>query len=228
MGLVRPLEERGVVPPGWIDSVVMNEYYTGSSIVGHVDPPQLFARPIVTASFFCPARLVFGASFDPERRVPPVYSQYLPPGCVMVFDGYAANRVTHGIRPEDLLGHRRVSIVFRHAIKESLEATNYFPRPVSDVTEVTMTLLRLVQGWWCNPPALGSQMYYVCNRLITIYDFKEKCPTQRTVWNLPSTRFWSGVAECQSGGCCLDKCLSTAAHGIAALAGKRPVATLEL
>merc|ERR1712032_188126 len=215
MGLVRPLEERGVVPPGWIDSVVMNEYYVGSSIVGHVDPPQLFARPIVTASFFCPARLVFGASFDPERRVPPVFSQYLPPGCVLVFDGYAANRVTHGIRPEDLLGHRRVSIVFRHAIKPSPDAIHRVPQPVSEVTGVTRTLLRLVQGWWCNPPALGAQIYFVRGNVITVYAPSVHCvqwPVQPSVLSLPSAKFWSSVAQGQGGDSYVD---NTLPHGFA-------------
>jgi len=125
--IIRPLEERGVVPPGWIDSIVMNDYRSRSSIVGHVDPPQLFARPIMTATFFGPARLVFGASFDPGRRTPPVHSEILRRGSVLMLDGYAANRVTHGIRPEDIFGPRRVSIVLRHVVAHN-EEVNLAPR----------------------------------------------------------------------------------------------------
>merc|ERR1712079_785975 len=103
------------IPHGWIDSVVMNDHRTGGSIVAHVDPP-LFARPIFLASFHYPAKLVFGASFDPMRSVKPCYSQLLCRGSVLMLDRYAANNVTHGIRPEDLLGPRRVSITMRHVI----------------------------------------------------------------------------------------------------------------
>eukprot|EP00931_Biecheleriopsis_adriatica_P039449 TRINITY_DN22561_c0_g1_i1.p1 TRINITY_DN22561_c0_g1~~TRINITY_DN22561_c0_g1_i1.p1 ORF type:complete len:409 (-),score=56.60 TRINITY_DN22561_c0_g1_i1:15-1241(-) len=120
--VVAPLEHAGIVKPGWVDSVVMNDYRAGSSIVGHVDPVSLFARPIVTVTMFCPAKLVFGASFDPERRTPPAYSQLLERGSVLLLDGYAANAVTHGIRPEDILGPRRVSLVLRHVIQHQPDA----------------------------------------------------------------------------------------------------------
>eukprot|EP00927_Polykrikos_kofoidii_P072147 TRINITY_DN68299_c0_g1_i1.p1 TRINITY_DN68299_c0_g1~~TRINITY_DN68299_c0_g1_i1.p1 ORF type:complete len:632 (-),score=85.75 TRINITY_DN68299_c0_g1_i1:144-1949(-) len=182
--LVRPMEERGVVPYGWIDSVVMNEYRSGSSIVAHVDPPKLFARPIITASFFYPARLVFGASFDPQRRTPPVYAQHLPRGSVLVIDGYAANRVTHGIRPEDLLGPRRVSLILRHVIREHEGQVPYgLSPPHTEHSEVSLALIQSLQGLWRDAPGEGSNVYFVQNNVVTIYPPVDAhvAPAQRMV-----------------------------------------------
>lgn len=178
--LVRPLEERGVVPPGWIDSVVMNDYRSGSSIVAHVDPPRLFARPILTASFFHPARLVFGASFDPARTKPPAYTQHLPRGSALAIEGYAANRVTHGIRPEDLLGPRRVSLVLRHVIREPPEVP-FLRTPPPVETEVTSTMVSMLQGLWRDAPGEGTNVYYVQNYAVTVYASLEQptAPAQR-------------------------------------------------
>ncbi|CAK0878821.1 unnamed protein product, partial [Prorocentrum cordatum] len=148
--LVKPLEDAGVVQPGWVDSVVMNDYRAGSSIVAHVDPPRLFARPIVTVSFFQPARLVFGASFDPQRTTPPAHVQELSRGSVLLLDGYAANCVTHGIRPEDLHGNRRVSLILRHVIPG---APGYpAPQPAPFLCDHPMRLIGQVQGCWRDPP----------------------------------------------------------------------------
>jgi len=165
--LVKPLEARGVVPRGWIDSAVMNDYREGSSIVGHVDPPRLFSRPILTASFFCPARLVFGASFGPERLTAPVHMQPLRRGTILSLDGYAANRVTHGIRPEDLLGPRRVSIVLRHVIKEQEDV----PRSLQRSSDESWILLWTVQGTWCDSPGPDccGRLYIVRDWVVTIY-----------------------------------------------------------
>jgi len=155
--VVRPLEQKGIIKPGWVNSVVINDYREGSCIVSHVDPIRLFARPIVTVTMFCPAKLVFGASFDPERRTPPAHSQLLHRGSVLVIDGYAANRVTHGIRPEDLLGCRRVSMVLRHVhddvVQEALAKQS---------EELSCKLfqegrhseaLSAMQGHWQGPPS---------------------------------------------------------------------------
>jgi alkylated DNA repair protein alkB family protein 5 len=150
--VIAPLVQNGFVPKGWIDSVVMNDYQAGGSIVAHVDPIQLFARPIITTSFFCPARLVFGASFDPERKQPPVYMQPLPRGSVLWLDGYAADKETHGMRPEDMFGTRRLSIVLRHVHNEAprINATTEQQRtPLGQ--EERSRLIRHVQGRWRDP-----------------------------------------------------------------------------
>lgn len=152
--VVQPLVEQGIVSKGWIDSVVMNDYQYKGQIVAHVDPPQLFERPILTASFFCPAQLVFGASFDPERTQPPVYVQPLPRGSVLLLDGYAANDVTHGMRPEDMFGTRRCSIVLRHVRRDAPKLG--FPQ-VQDPQrrclgeEERSRLIREAQGSWRDP-----------------------------------------------------------------------------
>ncbi len=44
--VVSPLEEAGVVKPGFVNSVAINDYYPGGCIVSHVDPPKLFDRHV--------------------------------------------------------------------------------------------------------------------------------------------------------------------------------------
>jgi len=167
--LVKPLEDAGVVPPCWVDSVVMNDYRQGSSIVAHVDPPRLFARPIVTLSFFQPARLVFGASFDPQRTTPPAYVQELSRGSVLLLDGYAANCVTHGIRPEDLQGTRRVSLILRHVIPGAPGYPTLPPQP--SLCDYPMMMVGQVQGCWRDPPGgrhSVGRYYFVQGLLVSV------------------------------------------------------------
>ena len=42
--VVTPIEESGIVPRGFVNSAVINDYYPGGCIVSHVDPPKLFSR----------------------------------------------------------------------------------------------------------------------------------------------------------------------------------------
>ena len=49
-----------MVRAGWINSAVINDYMPGGCIVSHIDPPQLFSRPIITVSFFSDSYLSFG------------------------------------------------------------------------------------------------------------------------------------------------------------------------
>ena len=64
--VIRPVEEAGMVRAGWLNSAVINDYMPGGCIVSHIDPPQLFSRPIITVSFFSDSYLSFGCkvSFD--------------------------------------------------------------------------------------------------------------------------------------------------------------------
>lgn len=117
--LILPLEEKGLVPEGWLNSAVVNDYRPGGMIVSHIDPPKLFARPIFITSFFAEGRLVFGSRFSfpnkggaPETTSPKCVCP-MPRGSLTVMDGFSADGITHGIRPQDLDG-RRVSIVLRH------------------------------------------------------------------------------------------------------------------
>lgn len=156
--VIQPLVERGVCPNGWINSAVVNDYRSGGCIVAHVDPPQLFERPILSCSFFEPGHLVFGASFDPERTLAPLHKQYLPRGSVLKMQGFSANEVTHGMRPEDMTGSRRVSIVLRR-IREDAPRV-YRETPLDDAQR--SSLIRTVQGRWCD---LTSQYIYVVQSL---------------------------------------------------------------
>jgi len=195
--VIKPLEDRGIVEPGWIDSVVMNDYRTGSSIVAHVDPPQLFARPILTLTFFGTARLVFGASFDAARRTPPVYSQTLTRGSVLLLDGYAANRVTHGIRPEDLLSPRRVSIVLRHVVGAQPESEL---KEVVSVPKATQSpwwaLVQLTQGLWRDSDSSSDRVYWVHDMVVMVMDsrYSDGAVRNPAVPGAPWTSAWPLLA----------------------------------
>ena len=58
--VIKPVEESGLVRAGWINSAVINDYLPGGCIVSHIDPVQLFCRPIITVSFFSDSFLSFG------------------------------------------------------------------------------------------------------------------------------------------------------------------------
>jgi len=122
--LIRPLEEKGIVAEGWINSAVVNDYRPGGMIVSHIDPPKLFARPIFINSFFADGRLVFGSRFSfpnkggPPETTPPKCICAMPRASVTIMDGFSADGITHGIRPDDLDG-RRVSIVLRHVFVDA-------------------------------------------------------------------------------------------------------------
>jgi len=73
-----------IVPKGFIDSAVINDYQPGGCIVSHIDPLHIFDRPIVSCSFFSSCSLSFGCKFvfKPIRTSPPLFSLPLPRGCV--------------------------------------------------------------------------------------------------------------------------------------------------
>jgi len=185
--VILPLVQRGVVPQGWIDSVVMNDYQAGGSIVAHVDPLRLFERPILSTSFFCPARLVFGASFDPERKQAPVYMQPLTRGSVLVMAGYAANKETHGMRPEDMFGSRRVSIVLRRVLGAAPRVSEIQPKVILSRTldEVERRrLIRQVQGRWHDPS--GRFFYDVQSLSVRVSELQEGSQEskQKATWRI--------------------------------------------
>lgn len=124
------------MPKGWINSVVINDYKPGGMIVAHIDPPHLFARPIFIASFYARGRLVFGTvwRFDnngnSKRELrQPEYVVELPRGSLCCMDGFSANGIKHGIRPQDLDG-RRVSIVLRHCFEDGPKVPVTIDRPL--------------------------------------------------------------------------------------------------
>eukprot|EP00931_Biecheleriopsis_adriatica_P086602 TRINITY_DN61233_c0_g1_i1.p1 TRINITY_DN61233_c0_g1~~TRINITY_DN61233_c0_g1_i1.p1 ORF type:complete len:739 (+),score=156.26 TRINITY_DN61233_c0_g1_i1:57-2273(+) len=121
--LIVPLEKRGIVPKGWINSATINDYAAGGCIVSHIDPPHLFDRPIIGVNFFSDCNLVFGTSFSfPKEAVAgiscstPIYVHACQRGHVNILKGYSANSITHAIRPCDL-PTRRASIILRRVLQ---------------------------------------------------------------------------------------------------------------
>lgn len=82
--VVKPLVAADLIPEGFVNSAVINDYQPGGCIVSHVDPPHIFERPIVTVSFMSDSALSFGCRFEfrPIRVSEPVLSLPLPRGCV--------------------------------------------------------------------------------------------------------------------------------------------------
>ncbi|TRY64415.1 hypothetical protein DNTS_017111 [Danionella cerebrum] len=118
--VVDRLVTHGVIPEGFVNSAVINDYQPGGCIVSHVDPIHIFERPIVTVSFFSDSALCFGCKFlfKPIRVSEPVL--YLPVrrGSVTVLSGYAADDITHCIRPQDIKKRRAVIILRKPRILE--------------------------------------------------------------------------------------------------------------
>lgn len=44
MKVVNPIVKAGMIPEGFVNSAVVNDYMPGGCIVSHIDPPQLFDR----------------------------------------------------------------------------------------------------------------------------------------------------------------------------------------
>ena len=82
--VIKPLEAAKVVPEGFVNSAVINDYMPGGCIVSHVDPIHIFDRPIVSVSFFSDSCLCFGCrfSFRPIRTTEPVLCLPIGRGCV--------------------------------------------------------------------------------------------------------------------------------------------------
>ncbi|XP_061882527.1 RNA demethylase ALKBH5 [Entelurus aequoreus] len=111
--VIRRLVASGVVPEGFVNSAVINDYQPGGCIVSHVDPLHIFARPIVSVSFFSDSALCFGCRFQfkPIRVSEPVFVLPVRRGSVTVLSGYAADDITHCIRPQDIKERRAVIIL---------------------------------------------------------------------------------------------------------------------
>ncbi|CAF98154.1 unnamed protein product, partial [Tetraodon nigroviridis] len=111
--VIKPLVSSGVIPEGFVNSAVINDYQPGGCIVSHVDPLHIFARPIVSVSFFSDSALCFGCRFQfkPIRVSEPVFVLPVRRGSVTVLSGYAADSITHCIRPQDIKERRAVIIL---------------------------------------------------------------------------------------------------------------------
>ncbi|XP_063446147.1 RNA demethylase ALKBH5-like [Mytilus trossulus] len=113
--VITPLEAANIIPKDWVNSAVINDYMPGGCIVSHVDPIHIFDRPIVSVSFFSDSYLCFGCrfSFRPIRTTEPILCLPVGQGCVTLLSGYAADEITHCIRPQDIKERRAVVILRR-------------------------------------------------------------------------------------------------------------------
>lgn len=113
--VVEPLVKAGIVPDGFINSAVINDYQPGGCIVSHIDPIHIFDRPIISVSFMSDSALSFGCkfSFKPIRVSKPVLCLPLSRGCVTILSGFAADEITHCVRPEDTVARRAVILLRR-------------------------------------------------------------------------------------------------------------------
>lgn len=82
--VIQPLINANLVPNGFINSVVINDYQPGGCIVSHIDPPHIFDRPIISVSLMSTGALSFGCKFNfkPIRVTEPLLCLPLPRGVV--------------------------------------------------------------------------------------------------------------------------------------------------
>ncbi|XP_051558795.1 RNA demethylase ALKBH5 [Myxocyprinus asiaticus] len=111
--VINRLVSQSVIPEGFVNSAVINDYQPGGCIVSHVDPIHIFERPIVTVSFFSDSALCFGCKFQfkPIRVSEPVLHLPVRRGSATLLSGYAADDITHCIRPQDIKERRAVIIL---------------------------------------------------------------------------------------------------------------------
>ena len=88
--VVKPVEEANLVPTNFFNSAVINDYLPGGCIVSHIDPPQIFERPICTVSFLSDSALSFGCKFQfkPIRVSKPVLRLPLARGAATLIRYY--------------------------------------------------------------------------------------------------------------------------------------------
>lgn len=131
--VVKRLEEEKLIPKNWITSAVINDYRPGGCIVSHVDPRHIFDRPIVSVSFFSKSALSFGCrfSFKPIRVSDPVVCLPMHRGRATSISGYAADKITHCIRPQDVTSRRAV-IILRRTLENAPRVGD--PDPHSDLS----------------------------------------------------------------------------------------------
>jgi len=125
--LVKPLAKAGIIPSDdWIDSAVINDYQPGGCIVSHIDPIHIFERPIISVNFFSDCALSFGCkfSFKPIRTTEPVLCLPIRRGVVTTLKGYAADEITHCVRPQDVTSRRAV-IILRRVRRDAPRMPNF-------------------------------------------------------------------------------------------------------
>ncbi len=117
--IVRRLEERGLVEPGFFNQAVINGYYPGASLGVHCDDPALFERPIWSLRLFAPCVLSFGCAGIGMVETEAFAPFPLARGCVTRMAGIAANNSKHCVRAQDVTDFT-VSIILRKVRLEKL------------------------------------------------------------------------------------------------------------
>ncbi|KAG5893630.1 hypothetical protein JTB14_015069 [Gonioctena quinquepunctata] len=122
--IINPLTAAKILPENFVNSVVINDYQPGGCIVSHIDPPQIFDRPILSLSLFSNSTLCFGCNFKfkPVRCSKPLMELYMPRGVVTSLSGFAANEITHCVRPQDVT-QRRAVIMLRRVLPSAPRLT---------------------------------------------------------------------------------------------------------
>ncbi len=102
-GLSRTLEQGGIIPPAFVNSVALNVYHDGTEgLAQHFDDAVRFKQPIFSLRLFSDARLSFGSQYygfcNSAFGIP------LPRGCICIMEeySYAANGLKHCVRPADM------------------------------------------------------------------------------------------------------------------------------
>ncbi|XP_067006387.1 RNA demethylase ALKBH5 isoform X2 [Anabrus simplex] len=101
--VIKPLVKAGMVPEGFINSAVINDYQPGGCIVSHIDPIHIFDRPIISASFMSDSALSFGCkfTFKPIRVSKPILCLPLSRGCVTVLRGLTLAEILEEVEKRD-------------------------------------------------------------------------------------------------------------------------------
>ena len=83
-----------------VNSAILNVYNKkGGKLLHHFDSPHLFERPIIALSLFSGKSLSFGVKglgMQPQEHH---YEVDMPRGAITIMEGYAANKVNHGVKP---------------------------------------------------------------------------------------------------------------------------------
>ena len=120
-----PLVSVGLIPScEWLNSWAVNVYHDGSvGLAQHFDDALRFEQPIFSIRLYSDSRLTFDARGTP--MLSPLCYVPMPRGCVTVLEcgGYAANRVTHCIRPRDMAG-KSAAVILRRMKQPALTAAH--------------------------------------------------------------------------------------------------------
>ena len=96
--LAKTLIELDVIEDAWANSAILNTYHkAGGKLMQHADSCHLFVRPIVGLSLFNAKSLSFG--IESRGMATNLFTLQMPRGAITIMEGYAANKINHGVRP---------------------------------------------------------------------------------------------------------------------------------